>query len=81
MDKRNGWLEKVKVGDVLIHKSVGIIDSFEVLVEVEKISPTGRIKIKGDKYSFSAKEGKREVKKGRFSNCESLHKDIKQGGK
>ena len=47
-DQRKGWLRELKVGDkVFVVSSRGALGSVKTLAIVEKITPTGRINVKG----------------------------------
>mgnify|MGYP000125230826 FL=1 len=50
-DKRVGWLRDLKVGDkVFIVSSKGVLGSVRTLAVVEKITPTGRLNVKGQQF-------------------------------
>ena len=50
-DKRVGWLKDLKVGDkVFIVGSKGVLGSVKTLAVVEKITPTGRLNVKGQQF-------------------------------
>nr|DAX63591.1 MAG TPA: hypothetical protein [Caudoviricetes sp.] len=50
-DKRKGWLRDLKVGDkVFIVSSRGVLGSVRTLAVVEKITPTGRLNVKGQQF-------------------------------
>lgn len=50
-DKRKGWLRDLKVGDkVFIVSSKGVLGSTKTLAKVEKITPTGRLNVKGKQF-------------------------------
>lgn len=47
-EQRKGWLRDLKVGDkVFIVSSKGVLGSVKTLATVEKITPTGRLNVKG----------------------------------
>ena len=53
-DKRVGWLRDLKVGDkVFIVNSKGVLGSTKTLAVVEKITPTGRLNMKGQQFQPS----------------------------
>lgn len=50
-DQRKGWLRDLKVGDkVFIVSSRGVLGSVRTLAVVEKITPTGRLNVKGQQF-------------------------------
>lgn len=50
-DQRKGWLRDLKVGDkVFIVSSRGVLGSAKTLAVVEKITPTGRLNVKGQQF-------------------------------
>ena len=50
-DQRKGWLKDLKVGDkVFIVSSRGVLGSLKTLAVVEKITPTGRLNVKGQQF-------------------------------
>lgn len=50
-DQRKGWLKDLKVGDkVFIVSSKGVLGSVKTLAVVEKITPTGRLNVKGQQF-------------------------------
>lgn len=50
-DKRKGWLKDLKVGDkVFIVSLRGVLGSAKTLAVVEKITPTGRLNVKGQQF-------------------------------
>lgn len=50
-DKRVYWLRDLKVGDkVFIVRSNGVLGSTKTLAVVEKITPTGRLNVKGQQF-------------------------------
>lgn len=50
-DQRKGWLRDLKVGDkVFIVSSRGVLGSTKTLAVVEKITPTGRLNVKGQQF-------------------------------
>lgn len=50
-DKRVGWLRDLKVGDkVFIVRSNGVFGGGKTLAVVEKITPTGRLNVKGQQF-------------------------------
>ena len=50
-EQRKGWLRDLKVGDkVFIVSSKGVLGSVKTLATVEKITPTGRLNVKGVQY-------------------------------
>ena len=50
-DQRKGWLRDLKVGDkVFIVRSRGVLGSTKTLAVVEKITPTGRLNVKGQQF-------------------------------
>lgn len=50
-DQRKGWLRDLKVGDkVFIVSSKGVLGSIRTLAVVEKITPTGRLNVKGQQF-------------------------------
>jgi hypothetical protein len=50
-DKRVGWLRDLEVGDkVFIVSSRGVLGSAKTLAIVEKITPTGRLNVKGQQF-------------------------------
>lgn len=50
-DKRVGWLRDLKVGDkVFIVRSNGALGRGKTLAVVEKITPTGRLNVKGQQF-------------------------------
>lgn len=50
-DKRVGWLRDLNVGDkVFIVRSNGVLGSVRTLAVVEKITPTGRLNVKGQQF-------------------------------
>ena len=51
-DQRKGWLKDLKVGDkVFIVSSKGVLGSVKTFAVVEKITPTGRLNVKGQHFS------------------------------
>lgn len=50
-DQRKGWLRDLKVGDkVFVVSSKGVLGSVKILAVVEKITPTGRMNVKGEQF-------------------------------
>lgn len=50
-DQRKGWLRDLKVGDkVFFVSSRGVLGSAKTLAVVEKITPTGRLNVKGQQF-------------------------------
>jgi hypothetical protein len=50
-DQRKGWLKDLKVGDkVFIVSSKGVLGSVKTLAVIEKITPTGRLNVKGQQF-------------------------------
>ena len=50
-DQRKGWLKDLKVGDkVFIVSSKGVLGSVKTFAVVEKITPTGRLNVKGQQF-------------------------------
>lgn len=55
-DKRVGWLRDLEVGDkVFIVSSKGVLGSTKTLAVVEKITPTGRLNVKGQQFPPSGR--------------------------
>ena len=64
-DKRVYWLRDLKVGDeVFIVRSNGVLGSTKTLAVIEKITPTGRLNMKGQQFPPSGRiyENYRSIK-------------------
>ena len=55
-DQRKGWLRDLKVGDkVFFVISKGVLGTKRILTTVEKITPTGRIDVRGTRFPPTGK--------------------------
>ena len=55
-DQRKGWLKDLKVGDkVFFVISKGVLGTKRILTTVEKITPTGRIDVRGTRFPPTGK--------------------------
>lgn len=51
VDKRTGWMAKLKVGDSVVLDDSGFYNDFKRIATVERITPSGLVQVKGVKYN------------------------------